>query len=392
MKTPLSLLAVSGLLLLSSLAHAGKPLKVFILAGQSNMTGRASFPTFEAIGMDPKTAPMLKDMKTADGKPVVCDDVYIALAPMSADIPEKFGKLTIGYSSTKGGPRIGPEYTFGIYMQKMLGEPILLIKTAWGGRSLYEGFRPPSAGGELPTGEYYTMMMDYVKKVLDDPKRVCPIYNPEDGYELSGFAWVQGHADRNGKNYPPADPTQVEKKGVKLTREFPEYTRLLACLIRDVRKELSAPKLPFVVGVFGMEGKEADQNTLNFRKAMAATAEMDEFKGTGANVFLEHFWPEEISGAKRKMSDILSGKQKAEGEVAETLKAYQSLAATARKSIEGKKLYERLEQLVLTPDELKLLKVGVSNTDYHYYGSAKFYGQTGKALAEALVELNKAAQ
>ena len=29
---------------------------------------------------------------------------------------------------------------------KMLGEPILIIKAAWGGKSLHTDFRPPSAG------------------------------------------------------------------------------------------------------------------------------------------------------------------------------------------------------------------------------------------------------
>ena len=31
-------------------------------------------------------------------------------------------------------------------MEKLLDEPILIIKTSWGGRSLHTDFRPPSAG------------------------------------------------------------------------------------------------------------------------------------------------------------------------------------------------------------------------------------------------------
>ncbi|MHC4734313.1 MAG: hypothetical protein ACYTDW_07605 [Planctomycetota bacterium] len=62
---------------------------------------------------------------------------------------EGFGQLTAGYGGrknpTKPGDNIGPEFTFGIYMQKALKEPILIIKTAWGGKSLYMDFRPPSA-------------------------------------------------------------------------------------------------------------------------------------------------------------------------------------------------------------------------------------------------------
>ena len=58
-----------------------KPLKVFILAGQSNMEGPASVGTFDCIGDDPATAPLLKMMRGADGKPKVCDDVWIPISP-----------------------------------------------------------------------------------------------------------------------------------------------------------------------------------------------------------------------------------------------------------------------------------------------------------------------
>ena len=37
-----------------------KPLRVFILAGQSNMEGHAKVETFDYIGDDPATAPLLK--------------------------------------------------------------------------------------------------------------------------------------------------------------------------------------------------------------------------------------------------------------------------------------------------------------------------------------------
>ena len=47
-------------------------LRVFILAGQSNMEGHARVETFDYIGDDPETAPLLAKMRTADGKPLVC--------------------------------------------------------------------------------------------------------------------------------------------------------------------------------------------------------------------------------------------------------------------------------------------------------------------------------
>jgi hypothetical protein len=39
------------------------------------------------------------------------------------------------------------------------------------------------------------MMIDHVKKVLADPKRVCPAYDEKAGYELAGFVWLQGFND-----------------------------------------------------------------------------------------------------------------------------------------------------------------------------------------------------
>ena len=70
------LLSLSSLVLVSQLQ--AKPLKVFILAGQSNMEGHARIETFDYIGDDPATAPLLKQMRGADGKPTVCDHVWIS--------------------------------------------------------------------------------------------------------------------------------------------------------------------------------------------------------------------------------------------------------------------------------------------------------------------------
>ena len=127
---------------------SGKPLKVFILAGQSNMQGHASVSTFDSMADDPKTAPLLEEMRGPDGKPRVCEKVWISsvgcLGDAYSDLREQTGKLTAGFGAPTD--KIGPEFTFGLTMEKKLDEPILIIKTAWGGRSLHTDFRPPSAG------------------------------------------------------------------------------------------------------------------------------------------------------------------------------------------------------------------------------------------------------
>jgi len=48
---------------------AGKPLKVFILAGQSKLQGHANVSTMDSMADDPNTAPILKEMRNADGTP-----------------------------------------------------------------------------------------------------------------------------------------------------------------------------------------------------------------------------------------------------------------------------------------------------------------------------------
>jgi hypothetical protein len=309
-------------------SSAKAPLKVFILAGQSNMEGHAEIRTFDYIGKDPATAPLLQEMRKPDGTPRVCDKVWMSYLTGPYDGSangEGVGKLTAGFGArgdqpTKDGGKIGPEFTFGIYMEKELKEPILIIKTAWGGRSLNTEFRPPSAGPyKLPkqiqdewdkhpqgahgipkledrkkwqedkdaaSGVFYRMMVEHVKDVLADPARVCPAYDPQEGYELAGFVWLQGFNDLvDGQTYPNGD--------------YDEYSRLLAHFIRDVRKDLAAPKMPFVIGVLGVDGEK----NVNFRKAMAAPAAMPEFTGNVVAVDTAPFWDRVIEAAEPKQGE-----------------------------------------------------------------------------------------
>ena len=329
---PTFILAAALLCALSPNCFA-KPLKVFILAGQSNMEGHAAVSTFDYIGKDPLTAPMLKEMRNPDGTPRVCDKVWMSYLTGPYDGSangEGLGKLTAGFGArgdqpTMDGGKIGPEFTFGIYMEKELKEPILIIKTAWGGRSLNTEFRPPSAGPytlpkeiqeqwdkhpqgahgipkaedrkqwqdkrDAASGVFYRMMIEHVKKVLADPKRVCPEYDEKAGYELAGFVWLQGFNDLvDGTTYP--GPDQPGK--------FDPYSDLLAKFIRDVRKDLSAPKMPFVIGVLGVGGESENEV---FRKAMAAPADMPEFKGNVVAVETAPFWDHAIAAAQPKQRE-----------------------------------------------------------------------------------------
>ena len=396
MKYPTLMLSVLGLLA-TMVAAETKPLQVYILAGQSNMQGHAQVRTFEHIGMDPKTAPLLAEMQNSDGKPKVLDDVWIS--SIGCADKEQTGKLTTGFGASAGGPKIGPEYTFGIYIRKFTDAPILLIKTSWGGKSLNTDFRPPSSGPyefnekQLQqfakqgkdidamkaakveaTGLCYRQMMDHVKHVLADIKRVVPDYDAARGHELAGFVWFQGWNDMVDQGtYPDRD-----KPG-----GYDAYSRVMADFIRDVRKDLGAPKLPFVIGVIGVGGPVdlygPDQRRQrvghqNMRNAMAAPAKLPEFDGNVAAVLTEKYWDGELSQLNAKQNALKqeAKKQAREGKL---------------KPAEERAIFKTLIAEKLTERECKILETGISNQEYHYLGSAKILGGIGKGFAEAMAEL-----
>ena len=57
----MAVIAIAGFAFNTTTAEA-TPLKVYILAGQSNMQGSAHKSTFAAMDDDPKTAPLLRDI------------------------------------------------------------------------------------------------------------------------------------------------------------------------------------------------------------------------------------------------------------------------------------------------------------------------------------------
>lgn len=373
------------------------PLKVFILAGQSNMQGHAQVRTFEHIGLDPATAPMLAEMTNPDGTPKVCERVWISSIGCAPE--EQTGKLTAGFGASQNGPKIGPEFTFGLYLQKFTDAPILLIKTSWGGKSLNTDFRPPSAGPYVfdaaqlaaferqgkdveaikadkvkATGVYYRLMIEHVKLVLGDIKRVVPEYDPAQGYELSGFVWFQGWNDMvDGGTYPNRD----QPGG------YAAYSEAMAHFIRDVRQDLNAPTLPFLIGVLGVGGPTAeygpDQQRYrathqNFREAMAAPAALPEFQGNVAVVLTEHYWDRELTAARAKENALRQ-------------QAKQQATADKLSPAEERKIFEKLRAEGFTDRERQVLDTGISNFEFHYLGSAKILGGIGKGFAEKMAEL-----
>jgi len=378
-------------------AEAKKPLKVFILVGQSNMEGHAKVETFDYIGDDPVTAPLLKKMRDADGKPHVCDNAWISYyTGRGDDNGEGFGKLTAGYGSrgnpTEDGGKIGPEFTFGIKMDETFDEPVLIIKTAWGGKSLFYDYRPPSAGvyprsetdiekerrPESRSGHYYRLMLNHVKHVLGDIERVVPEYDAEQGYEIAGFVWFQGFNDMVNRDIYPVLPDDSSEN------RFEKYSKWMADFIRDVRKDLDAPKMPFVIGVMGVGGEKANEGNLEFRKAMAAPAMLPEFKGNVTAVATSPYWDEPLADIQAKYETV-----KRMAYLLRTENKNEANADGSMTKAQQQSYLKEYEAKIVSPQEAAMRKRGASNAGYHYLGCAKTFALMGEGFAEAILEMRK---
>ena len=193
---------------------AGKTVKVFILAGQSNMVGTG---LSEHIKMAADEGDKdFKRLLDAGGNVIERKDVWIIYGGRK-------GNLTVGYGGR--GHQIGPEFGFGWEMGERLTNQILLIKTAWGGHSLKEKFLPPSAGGPGPS---YASMVKTVHEVLDNLKDHFPDYDGS-GYEIVGLVWHQAWNDMIDRGQRGESPP------------YKTYTDRQAMLIQDLRKEFKTP-------------------------------------------------------------------------------------------------------------------------------------------------------
>ncbi len=251
-----------------------QPLQVYILAGQSNMEGHGFIKadpqrnegkgSLEFVARQPGTADKFKHLLGNEGKWAIRDDVWIQYL-------ERKGKLTVGYGVRDDC--IGPELGFGQAIGETCDAPVLLIKLAWGGKSLAEDFRPPSSGGEV--GPYYKEIVQRTKDVLANLTNEFPEFGDR-GCELAGFGWHQGWNDRVNDSFND------------------EYEKNMANFIRDIRKDLAVKDLPFVIAETGMGGlAEKDPHALALMKAQAAVAQYEEFKGNVAFVGTREFWREQ---------------------------------------------------------------------------------------------------
>ncbi|MDA7892633.1 sialate O-acetylesterase [Akkermansiaceae bacterium] len=223
---------------------------VFVLAGQSNMQGQGVVSMDHEKHYNAGKGNLVWSMEHSQSKNKMKhlrDDQGNWIGPRNVRIRYKqknqirSGPLTVGYTGYGGSSHIGPELQFGhVVGEYFKDREVHLIKTAWGGKSLFKDFRPPSSKGE--TGKYYTKMVDEIRAGLAD-------FGPG-AYELGGFVWMQGWND------------MVSQEATA------EYSKNLVNFVADLRKEFSLKNLPFVVGELG-NGGEAKPNSgmAKFREA-----------------------------------------------------------------------------------------------------------------------------
>jgi len=250
-------------------ADQTKPVKVYIMLGQSNMLG------FGRVG--PKeTKGSLEYLVKEQGKyPHLVDDAgrwtvrqdvrYVhVMDPRGVDYKnmEKFGDVRNEWLTPKGS--FGPELGFGHVIGDLHDEPVLLLKACIGNRSLGWDLLPPAGeryelegkvyagykdvapfwekGAEpkpVPwyAGRQYDADVAHAKAVLKNLEKYYPGYQGQ-GYEVAGFVWWQGHKDQNAAHAG-------------------RYERNLVSLIKSLRKDFHAPDAKFVLATgCGNPGRE----------------------------------------------------------------------------------------------------------------------------------------
>jgi len=257
-------------------------IKVFIVNGQSNMVGRGERERgngdvdgamgslrYEVVNDNANYGQLVVDSGSPVTDPwVVRSDVklYWNRADIGAGANVSEGGLTPAFGS--GPSTFGPEYGFGWAVGEHFSEPVLIIKTAWGGKDLVSQFRPPSAvaarGGSV--GAYYIEMIEQVREVLNNFDTRFPEWSGQ-GYQITGFGWHQGWNDSLN------------------TFASNEYEANMANFITDIRAEFGKPALPVAIGTTGMVGAATSGDRLTVVNAQINVANPALHPELGGNVF-----------------------------------------------------------------------------------------------------------
>lgn len=353
--------------------HRSEKVQVFVLAGQSNMEGHGRVRSLARLGDSPEHAALLRSLRNEDGTWAVRDDVTITWAAKERPA----GPLTVGWGVHED--EVGPELAFGTVVGEALDAPVLLIKTAWGGKDVYCDFRSPSAGPpsgdaaarldrereqgrEREIGLHHRKMLAEINAALQRLDELVPGYEGQ-GYELAGLAWFQGWNDYC-----------VWRESPGITEQYPAT---LAAMLRDLRTALDAPDLPIVIGELGIGGpsiearakdpRDQEANALlAFRNAQRAVLDQPGLTNV-TFVPTAAFWDERLDEL-RAMSDAWSAEKRRQG-----------IPSTDDNQLPTRELNEEYQSRG-------------GHWYCHYNGSAPTYSLIGEALARALLHRSSASE
>ena len=244
------------MLMLLAAGLLADPIPVYVIAGQSNAEG---------YGV-PHT-----QLDTVD-------DVTVVWPGRSQG---EVGPLQAGWGANE--KMIGPEYGFGQAMQHHHQSPVVLLKTAWGGKDVWCDFRSPSAGDfnwaeqqmkareqregrSREVGAFFNAMVNSIKVGLSQAQ----VHLGREDLELKGLLWFQGWNDYC--------QWHVEEAGSPCGRGIIErYPHNLKHMLCDLREALNANTLPIVIGELGVHGSDVPKSRSGwalraFRTAQAETS------------------------------------------------------------------------------------------------------------------------
>jgi hypothetical protein len=199
------------------------------------------------------------------------------------------------------GPTFGPELGFGFVMGTFHDEPVIVIKADQGNRSLGWDILPPGSEGytfdgkEYPgygdmldaegkvvkfagegwyAGKQYDDFTASLRAVLDHFGERYPQFKDQ-GYEVAGFVWWQGHKDGGSAAH------------------IAMYEKNLANLIKAWRKEFNAPNAPWAIATVAFHGKDMSENYVKIAQAQLNVADPKlhpEFGGNVKTIDARPFW------------------------------------------------------------------------------------------------------
>jgi hypothetical protein len=281
-------------------ADMTKPVKVFILMGQSNMVGMGNVAKLEEAVKQKKKYPYLVDEA---GAWVERKDVRFVRTGSNG----KGNLMNNEWLCVKPG-KMGVEYAVGHALGDLLDDPVMILKSCIGNRSLAWDLLPPGSERFVEDGKVYAGYKDRPDSWVADPAKGTATEPPpwlgRDGKPVQWWAGLQYDADvadakkalaELDKTYPGATKFEVAgfffwqgEKDAGNAVHAAHYEKNLTNFIKALRKDFNAPDAKFVIGTMGEATKERTDNTgkvLAAHLAVSDPAKHPEFKGTVATVY-----------------------------------------------------------------------------------------------------------